>query len=278
MHENGLKLSQVTAVFLTHLHGDHYYGLPGLLSTSSLQDRSAPLTVVGPAGIRAVLDGIPGVRKDDLTFSMNCVELEHYTLADAVFQGADYTVSALALDHGLPTFGYRYAEHPTPGSLDVDRARGMGVNDYAQFRALKRGEAVEGASGRRVRPEDVIGPERPGGVFAYITDTRPCEAGVALARGADIVFHDSTFGDEHTARAFETGHSTAREAAEVARAAGATRLLLGHFSARYRSLDSLLKEAQEVFPGAEAAEESRRYVLGDERLVGGPRSVTGGEE
>ena len=271
LQETGLRLSQVKVVFVTHLHGDHFYGLPGLLSTSGLQGRSAPLSIVGPVGTGAILDAVPGTRRNDLTFDLEVIELAGASCGDFTYRGDGFVVTAHELDHGVATFGYRYEEEASPGALDADKARRLGVTDHAQFRALKLGESVEGASGRPVHSADVVGPARPGGVFAYVTDTRPCDGGRALSRDADILFHDSTFSDEQADRASETGHSTAREAAEVARAAGARRLLLAHFSARYKTLEHLVEEARDVFPDTEAAVEFGRYSLGG---IEAGRSVT----
>jgi ribonuclease Z len=143
----------------------------------------------------------------------------------------------------------------------VEKATRLGVTDFVHYRALKEGMSVELADGRRITPDMLLGPVQRGRSFAYVTDTRPCETGRILARRADLIYHDATFTDEHAKRAVETGHSTSREAASVARDAGARRLLIGHFSARHTDTARLLSEATEVFKNTEVAEELKRYSL-----------------
>lgn len=257
----GLKHMRIEAVFITHLHGDHFFGLMGLLSTLALLGREAPMTVVGPEGIGGLVCGMPGLKQAHLPYALTFVELaEDFTHA-VVFEDDDVTVEARPLAHRVFTAGYRYAEKPRPGSLDVEQARALGVTDYRHYRALKAGEAVTLADGRTVAPEAVVGPPKPGGTFAYVFDTRPCVGGRLLARDVDLLYHEATFTDDLQERALDTGHATATEAAEVARDAGARRLLVGHFSARYTDPARIVTEAQRTFQNTEAAEELRRYPL-----------------
>lgn len=257
----GLKGSRLRAVFLTHLHGDHWFGLPGLLSTLSLLRHDRPLTVVGPAGLARVLGGLPGMGAGDLSFPLSVVEWPAGTPEKTVFEGEGFRVTAAGLRHGVPCAGYRFEAAPRPGRLDVARARALGVPDGPAMGRLKAGEAVTGAGGRRVGPGEVLGPPQPGPSFAYVTDTRPCDGGRRLAAGVDLLYHEATFAEDRRARAVETHHSTAREAAAVARDAGARHLLLGHFSARYPEPAPLLAEARSVFENTEAAEELKGYPI-----------------
>lgn len=259
MIQAGLKRTRFDAVFITHLHGDHYFGLMGLLSTLALLNRTAPLTLVGPAGIEALLQALPGVRADELTFPIEHVTLWDDLVHETVFETDEYTVEARPVEHRVFTVGYRFQEKTRPGRLDVDRARALGVTEYRHYRALKAGEAVTLDDRRVVLPEAVVGPPRPGRAFAYITDTRPCETAVTLARDAALLYHEATFGDDLLERAVDTAHSTARQAAEIARRAGVEKLILGHFSARYKDVSGLVKEARSVFQNTEAAEELKRY-------------------
>ena len=257
----GLKHSHLDAIFITHLHGDHYFGLMGLLSTLALLNRIEPLTVVGPAGIAEIVQAMPGVRDDDLTFRVAYVELWDDLKREVVFDTKAFTVEARPLDHRVFAVGYRFQEKMQPGRLDVERAQALGATDYRHYRALKAGEAVTLDDGRVVQPEAVVGPPRPGVSFAYVSDTRPCEAGVTLARSADLLYHEATFTEDFKANAVKTGHSTARDAADVARRAGAQKLILGHFSARYKDVSVLVDEARAVFQNTEAAEELKRYKI-----------------
>ncbi len=257
----GVKRSGLEAVFISHLHGDHFFGLMGLFSTLALLRREAPLTLAGPPGLQAFVHALPGIDQGGLPFPVRYVERGADAVPAVVLDDAAFRVEARPLDHRIFALGYRFEEKPRPGHLDVDRARALGVTDYRHFRRLTAGEAVTLADGRIVASEEVVGPPQPGVAFAYVTDTRPCAAGEALAKDVDLLYHEATFADDLATRARETGHSTARQAAEVARAAGARRLLLGHFSARYKDVVGLVAEARTVFQNTEAAEELKRYVL-----------------
>lgn len=257
----GLKPTRIDAVFITHLHGDHYFGLMGLISTLSMMDRENLLTIVAPAGLPELFDVLPGVDLEWLSFPVEFVELDGAFRKEVVFETDEFHVEARPLEHRTLTAGYRFEERPRPGHLDAERAKALGVSDYAHFRALKRGDRVRLPGGREIDPSEVVGPEQPGRSFAYVTDTRPCENGRILARNADLVYHDATFMEAFRSRAVETAHATAAEAATVARNAGAKKLLIGHFSARHADPSGLLREAREVFKNTEVAEELKRYAL-----------------
>lgn len=254
----GLKTARLEAVFVTHLHGDHVFGLPGLLTTLALLGREDPLVLVGPEGLRALLSALPGL--DALPFPLHHVPLREGTEHAVVFESDLATVEARPLVHRVPTWGYRYTERPRPGRVDAARAERLGLRPE-QLGALRRGEPVLTPAGRRVRPDEVVGPERPGVVVAYCLDTAPCEGARRLAEGADLLVHDATFAEAEAARAAETGHATARQAAEIARAARVGLLLLSHFSARYPTPEPLVAEARTVFANTEAADELKRYRL-----------------
>jgi ribonuclease Z len=256
-----LSRARVDAIFLTHLHGDHCYGVPGLLSTLALQQRTAPVTLVGPPGVRELLVALPSDAPDDLPYPLHIVEGTAAQWERPVYATDELTVSARPLEHRGPTMGFRLEERARPGRFQPAAARALGVPEGPAFGRLQEGEKVTLDDGTTVRPEQVLGPSRPGIAFAYVTDTRPCDGGRLLAEGADLLYHDATFADDLQDRAVETRHSTAREAATVARDAGAKRLLLGHLSARYDDPTPLAAEAQSVFPRSEVADELRRYVL-----------------
>ena len=257
----GLSRARIDAIFVTHLHGDHCYGLPGLLSSMALQQRTDPVTLIAPPGTQEMLQAIPGAAPSDLPFSVEIREVDDDGTAACVYETSEVTVTARPLEHRRFAVGFRLEERTRPGRFHPETARALGVPEGPAFAALQDGNAVTTENGDIVRPEQVMGPPRPGIVVAYVTDTRPCDGGRALAENADLLYHDATFADEHHARAVETGHSTAREAAEVAHEAGAKRLLLGHISARYDDPAPLEGEARTRFAESNVAEELRRYSL-----------------
>jgi len=262
LREAGLSWARIDALFVTHLHGDHCYGLPGLLSTMDLQQRTDPVTLVLPPGGLAMLRAVPGAAPDRLSFPVELVEADAALGEGVAYEANEFVVEARRLEHrGDFAMGFRFEERTRPGRFDPARARALGVPEGPAFGRLQNGSPVTTPDGTTVHPTQVLGPPRPGIAVAYVTDTRPCDGGRALAAEADLLYHDATFADEHAARARETGHSTAREAATVARDVGAQRLLLGHLSARYSDLTPLVQEARQVVPGAEAAEELRHYTL-----------------
>lgn len=244
-----VRMGHLRAVFITHLHGDHVYGLPGLLATLSMQNREEPLDVFGPPGIATFVSTAIDASHVYLGYELHLGEI-----ADSLLFEAEGTrVHAAPLDHTVPTFGFRLEEAERPGKFDPERAAELGIPAGPAFGALQRGESVMLDDGRVIASSEVVGVRRPGRSFAYCSDTRPCEASVALASDCDLLVHEATYGDDAGAMAYARGHSTARQAAKIARAAGVRRLLLTHFSSRYGDVSELLAQAREEFPATEAA-------------------------
>jgi ribonuclease Z len=242
----------VRSVFLTHLHADHYLGLPGLLRTLCLQAREEELVVYCPAGRQADVQTLVVVGGERLTFPLRIEGLEPG--GAAVFDG--YEVRGVRTEHTAPSIGYALVEPDRLGRFDVERARAAGVPEGPLFGRLHRGEDVVLPDGRTVRARDLVGSPRPGRTLVYTGDTRPCAAVREAAREADLLVHEATFTEEGADRARETRHSTAREAGEVAAAAGVARLALTHFSARYSELPNrLAAEARGAFGGEVIAAE-----------------------
>ncbi|MFK7847288.1 MAG: ribonuclease Z [Rhodothermales bacterium] len=259
---SSLRWSKLKAICITHLHGDHYFGLPGLLSTLSLLRRETPLIVVGPVGIKSFIDTIPSrIPGDERSYEITFVELDHEIGGREVYLSDGCRIVSHAIQHSIPAYGYRLEEKDTPGNLDIEKVRALGIEDFADFRRLKAGEAVAFGAGQQLDPADVVTPASAGAAFAYITDTRPCNGGVELARDAQLVYHEATFIHADLERAIKTTHATALEAAQIAKDAGARQLIIGHFSGRYRDANLLVDEARLVFKNTEAAEELKRYVL-----------------
>lgn len=242
----------VEHIFITHLHSDHYLGLTGLLRTMSLQGRTDPLSIWGPAGSRETLEQVRDLGGDRLAFDARVQELE----VGAAVEGDGFRIEAFETEHTRESVGYALIEDPRPGRFDVEQARAFGVPEGPLFGQLHRGESVTLEDGRVVDPQTLVGPERPGRKLVYTGDTRPIRGTVEMAAGADLLVHEATFEAGEKQRARETGHSTAQQAAEVARDAGVHRLVLTHISARYAEQPGrLLEEARAVFPRTDLAKD-----------------------
>ena len=245
----GLRFGRLRAVCISHLHGNHLNGLVGLLQTLSLADRSEPLCVYGPPGIDAYWSALRRYQGVRLGYPLEIREAEGGVLLEA----SGHRVEAAPLDHGIPTLGFAIRESDRPGRFDVEAAASLGLQPGPKFGRLQAGEVVELSDGRLVRPEQVLGPPRAGRCVAYCVDTRPCAAAVELARGAALFLCDSTFATELEREAHARGHSTAAQAARMAREAGVDRLLLTHVSARYHDSRPLVAEARKLFPATDIA-------------------------
>lgn len=243
-----LSYMEVHKVFLSHLHGDHFLGLPGLVQTMDMNGRTVPLHVVGPPGTTDVVRALLTIGHFKPSFPVKVEEVRDR----AAIEAGDYAVHARALKHNVPNLGYALVEQERPGRFNKPRAVELGVPEGPLFGKLQRGEDVTLPDGRVVRSQDVVGPLRRGRKVVYTGDCVPSEATVDLARGADVLVHDATFGSDY-AEANDYGHSTAAQAAFIAQRAGVGALYLTHFSARYRDVQPLLDEARKVFPRTEAA-------------------------
>ncbi len=237
-------------VFFTHYHSDHILGIVGLVRTLGLQDRQEPMILYGPRGAKRILGGLLSVGVERTKFPLEIVEVAP---GDRL-QRKEYDIAVFPTDHRTDTVGYALVEHDRLGRFDPDRARELGIPEGPLWGKIHKGESVTLADGRRVEPAELVGPTRPGRTVVYSGDTRPIPGVIEVARGADLLIHEATFGDDETERAAETGHATARQAAQVARDAGVRDLVLTHISARYtREAPDLLAEAQVVFPSTRIA-------------------------
>jgi ribonuclease Z len=233
----------VDDIFFTHLHADHFLGVIGLVRTMGLQGRTEPMRLWAPRGGATILDTAVNLGVERVGFDIAVRELEP---GDAVARDG-YDIVAFRARHGMHSLGYALIEHERLGRFHPERAQELGVPSGPLFGRLHRGEAVE-VDGRVVRPQDVVGPPRPGRRVVYTGDTRPCADTIRIAQAADLLIHDATFCDDEKDRARATGHSTAREAGKVAHKAGVARLALTHLSARYaEDVRPLEREARHVF-------------------------------
>ena len=234
-------LVHVDEIYLTHFHADHYLGLPGLLKTYDLLERRQPLRVVGPAGLGGLFDALRRIF-GKLRYEVELVELG----PGEAIEHDGFEMRSFAVEHLMKALGYAFVEPQRPGRFDVDAARGLGITDERDFGRLQRGETIS-VNGSDVTPDQVMGDPRAGRKLVVTGDTSPCETTSVAAHEAQLLVHDGTFAVEETARATETGHSTALDAAALARDAEVGMLAIVHVSSRY-SVGTVLDEAREVFP------------------------------
>jgi ribonuclease Z len=233
-------LLDLEEIFISHFHADHFLGLPGLMKTFSLRGREVPLTVYGPPRLRNLFEALRPVM-GRTSFEVRIVELE----PNEELQRDGYSIAAFAVEHRVTAYGYALIEEERPGRFDEARARELGVTPGPDFGRLQEGKAVSGGAGE-VLPEQVLGEARRGRKVVLAGDTMPCEMTAVVAHGADLLVHEATFSMEEEERANETGHSTARGAAELAARAEVQLLALTHVSQRYAG-GELRDEAREVF-------------------------------
>ena len=235
-------LIDLREVFLTHYHADHYLGLPGMLKSFALRGRDEPITIYGPPGLKELFGALRRIF-GRLTYPYDLVELRP---GDALARN-DYVVRAIPVEHGVSAIGYTLVEPDRPGRFDVETADALGVPSGPERGALQHGEAVTLGDGRVVTPDQVLGPPRPGRTVVLAGDSAPAASVLEAARGADLLVHEATFCEDERARAEETLHATAAQAAELAREADVRLLALTHVSNRYSGRD-VAEEARAIFP------------------------------
>jgi ribonuclease Z len=257
MIQAGVGFHRKAKVFVTHMHGDHVLGLPGLLQTMSLLGRTSMLEIFGPKGTQEFVESINRTVRYSLVFPVIVTEIE----SGMVCEEKEYTVTAVQSGHMKPSLAYALTEKPRPGRFNTKKAKKLGVPEGPLWSKLQSGESVKLAGGRSVEPEMVLGASRAGRKIVYTGDTGPSEKVVELAEGADLLIHEATFEDEMMKRALEDGHSTPSIAAETAKKAGVKRLVLTHISARYKDADMLLQQAKKIFVDTEVAEDFLKIEL-----------------
>ena len=239
----------INAIFVTHWHADHFLGIFGLVQTMSFNGRTEPLTIYGPEWVHEFVATLRQVARFNLKFPMEAVELGHGSWVR--FDG--YTVSAFAVNHGLPALGFVLEEDPRPGRFDRERAIELGVPPGPLFGRLQRGETVKVGSGEssvEIRPDQVMGLQRPGRKIVYTGDTRSVHHGIMdIAHDADLLIHDATYDESEAARASEFYHATAGQAGEAATALNAKTLVLIHTSLRYTDAQAHVNDARKKYAG-----------------------------
>jgi ribonuclease Z len=241
-----------TKVFLSHLHGDHVLGLPGILQTMALMDRKETIQVYGPVGIKDFLVCAQQTLKFGLTFQVEILEI---IKEGVICDEEEYTVTATKSNHVADSYAYAFEEKPRPGKFYPKKAQLLSVPKGELWSKLQAGKEVTLADGKIVKPQEVMGPMRHGRKIVYTGDTRPFDSFAAFAANADVIIHDCTFDDSLTEKASLDGHSTPSQAANQAKAANANWLVLTHISARYPNAGLLLEQAKKVFENSVLAED-----------------------
>ena len=243
IQRSGLSYMQIKSIFISHFHGDHFLGLPGLIQTMQLNDREEPLRIYGPRGTREIVEELKNLGHFKPSYEIEGIDLDE---GDEVrFDG--YSVKPFRVKHNVPTLGFVLEEDQRPGRFNKSKALELGIPEGPLFGKLQRGESVRLKDGRIITPDMVLGPPRPGRKIVYSGDTRPCDKVIEYAKDADILIHDSTFLSDLEDLAREYAHSTARQAAEIASRANVDKLILTHISPRYVDDKEFEREAREIF-------------------------------
>lgn len=245
------KFSSKMKIFISHMHGDHVLGLPGLFQSMSLFDRRTPVKMYGPSGLYAFVRAFKETVKFSLTFPIEIKEVD----SGVACREKEYSVDAAWVDHAIPSLAYALTEKKRPGIFYPEKAKALGIPEGPLWSRLQHKRKVTLPSGKIITASQVMGPSRRGRKIVYSGDTRPCDAVLRLAEGADILIHEATLDDSLSDKACETGHSTPSQAAGIAKEAGVKRLVLTHISGRYLHADELLEQAHRIFPAVEVAED-----------------------
>lgn len=244
-------MMSLSSIFISHFHADHFLGIPGLIQTMSFMGRTKPLMIYGPEGTRKFTELFKGIGYFNLRYEISGIDLK----PGDIIKEAEYAIYAFQTEHSVPSLGYSLVENPRSGRFNRERAVELGVPPGPLFSRLQKGNSVE-IKGRTILPEEVLGKPRPGRTIVYTGDTRPCKAVLEASRGADLLIHDGSFSDEMADWAEESKHSTAGEAATLAKTAGVRQLVLTHISSRYsEDATPILNDSKKIFENVIVAED-----------------------
>jgi len=244
-------IMNLSSIFISHFHADHFLGIPGLIQTMSFMGRKERLMIYGPEGTLEFTELSKAFGYFNLKYEIESVQLK----PGDIVKGKNYVIRTLKTEHSIPSLGYALVENPRPGRFNREKAIGMGISPGPLFAKLQKGNYVE-VNGKIIKPEDVMGSRRPGRIVVYSGDTRPCEAVLEASRDADILIHDCSFANEMIDWAKESGHSTAGEVGVLAREAGVRRLVLTHISSRYAAdAEPILNDSKKIFENVSVAKD-----------------------
>lgn len=255
-----LKPRKVTKIFITHLHGDHIFGLPGFLSSRSFQGGTEPLTIYGPKGIKQIVETTLSLSTTHLTYPIHYKEIDTNGF---VCEDESFTVDCIELDHGIQSFGYRVQEKDKPGSLKIEKLRALNIQPGPIFQQIKENEVTVLEDGTILKRDDYLGPVKKGKQLVVFGDTRYREEHVHFVADTDVLIHEATFSHDMADIASRYYHSTTKQAAQLAADAGVGELIITHISSRYQEMEArkLLKESRTIFPPTVLAKDFYTYVL-----------------
>lgn len=257
-----LKMSQLSRIFITHMHGDHIFGLMGLLASCGLAGNVRRVDIYGPEGLNEYLQGCKRYSHTHFSYPVKV----HAISPGIIYEDSEFIVTCNTLHHRVTAYGYRVEEKNRPGRFDVEKAKALEIPPGRIYGQLKRGETVTLKDGRVINGSDLCGPTEIGRKFVYCTDTVFCENAVNLAKDADVLIHEATFAHQDSQMAFDRLHSTSTMAAQTALAAGVHQLIMSHFSPRYApgntiQLKDLLNEGRAIFPNTQMAYDFMTYEV-----------------
>lgn len=260
-----IKPRKIEKIFITHLHGDHIFGLPGFLGSRSFLGGQEPLTLYGPSGLKEWVEMTLALTNTHLSYPIIFEKLQE----GIVFEDEQFVIKASLLEHVIPCYGFRIEQKPLKGELLVEKAIALGVPKGPLLGQLKNGFDVTLADGRIIRSNDVTAPDKPGFILSILGDTKFCENAINLSKDAHIVVHEATFDHDTEHLASSYGHATNTEAATVAKNACAKYLILNHISARFlgHDLTKLLSQAQQIFPNTFIADDLANFEWKQLKLI-----------
>lgn len=241
-----IKPRKINKIFITHLHGDHIFGLPGFLSSRSFQGGEEELTIYGPKGIKQFVETSIQISQSHLSYPIHYIEIED----GSVIKEHNFTIHVKQLDHGIPSYGYRIEEKNYPGELLVDKLKAIGITPGPLYGELKNSEWIETKEHGTLYRKDFIGPEKAGKIIVVMGDTRYQKEHSSFVQNADLLVHEATFNREQADLASRYFHSTTQQAALLANNSDVKRLIITHISSRFQNIqyEALLNEAREIFP------------------------------
>ena len=251
LQKSNLSYMQISKIFITHFHGDHFLGIPGLVQTMQLNDRELPLHIYGPKGMIKLVNQLLTLGY----FSPNYKIISHEVDEGSILDFNDYTISIIRVKHGVPTIAYCLEEKMRPGKFNKPKALKLGIPEGPLFSKLQRGEEITLENGKKIKPNMVLGPPRKGRKIVISGDTNPIEKMIDFAKNADVLIHEATFDSSFEDISSSYGHSTAKQAANIAKKANVDKLLLNHISPRYLDSNIIQNEAREVFKNSYAVKD-----------------------